>query len=465
MSRDIGSNFAKERDARYLKHLAECEECRATEEFLERIGSDELADGLDGPINDILERKITDAVLERYDSSRQITAGKETDKKRPAWAFAAAAALAVGVSAAVYFSVVDSADKENLAITKPPIVAVKEEARLLEGSRFVLLMGGVKMGDSAAYADRPLSLNAPLRTNGGRAVVELPTGAAVVLEDGTELYVNEPEKNRIEVRLAQGEAFFAVDPGKERKGFSVLTDKGRIEVTGTAFRVLAKGNEVRVDMLEGTVAIFESGGARALYAGFGAFLGDPRVDKNSEEDSAKMFARLREIKNLMPSMYIPYDALDAMSDDKDRNVDSQERRTGSVKHSSAPKPSIRDLIERTREYKRIGDWRSASVAYEDLIAAYPKSNEAAVSRLALGNLYLRNLNAPSRALEFFDEYLKMRGMDSLSNEALWGKAESYRALGQKSNEKAVLEQLIDRFPDGMNAMASKKRLAELADVP
>ncbi len=463
MARDLDGAIPPEREKACLEHLAACEACRTTQGLLERLASTDLAGGLDGPLDALNARRAVDAVLERYEAALGAPSRAFLRPRKRIWLPAAAAAvlLAIGATAFVVSGGFGSGAPSIRRSTK---VKAPAATALLSGSRFVLLVGAVTMGDSNAGADSPLELGAPLRTQSGRAIAELPYGVAFAAESGTELYVSAPEQGAIAVRLTGGEALFAADPGVERSGFSVVTDAGRIEVKGTAFSVSVGQGGVRVSMLDGEVRIVEADGtARSLGAGFTATLGNPAIVQNSAEIAALLATRARDLKGLRLALHIPEERLAMpVAGDSAAAAGPAEKSRVPLGSPRAAQPSIAELMAAAREQKSKADWAAAARTYEELIAVYANSDEAFVARLSLGGLHLRNLGNPARALECYDGYLAARAGGSLAYEALWGEAEALRALGRKDDERRALEALVAEYPSGLNTAAAKNRLAELS---
>jgi TolA-binding protein len=105
-----------------------------------------------------------------------------------------------------------------------------------------------------------------------------------------------------------------------------------------------------------------------------------------------------------------------------------------------------------------GDSRRAISLYQRLETEFPHSAEALSARLSLGILYLNSAQA-RLALEQFRAYRALSQGPTLG-EALWGESQALHQLGQRSEERGVLQELLARFPESVYAAAAKKRLAE-----
>ncbi len=90
---------------------------------------------------------------------------------------------------------------------------------------------------------------------------------------------------------------------------------------------------------------------------------------------------------------------------------------------------------------------------------FPESREAVTTHLSLGLLYLQQ-GANADALLEFRRYRAV-GAPSTMPDALWGESRALRQLGRVAEERAVLEELLDRYPSSAYAAAARRRLTEL----
>jgi transmembrane sensor len=103
---------------------------------------------------------------------------------------------------------------------------------------------------------------------GEQQTIDLPDGSKIILNTNSVLEAEFTKNARI-IRLAEGEAYFAVakDPAKP---FSVETEKGTVTAVGTAFSVRVSDAEMNVLVSEGRVALSSAplyfGAARTLSA-------------------------------------------------------------------------------------------------------------------------------------------------------------------------------------------------------
>jgi len=113
------------------------------------------------------------------------------------------------------------------------------------------------------------------------------------------------------------------------------------------------------------------------------------------------------------------------------------------------------LFEAANRSRLASEAPRAIALYQELVARHPASAEAALAQLSLGKLLLAQGDA-ERALAAFRAGSAQRS--ALSAEALWGEASALKALGREAEERAALERLLSRFPNGAYAGAARKRL-------
>jgi TolA-binding protein len=98
--------------------------------------------------------------------------------------------------------------------------------------------------------------------------------------------------------------------------------------------------------------------------------------------------------------------------------------------------------------------------YRSLRARCPRSEEARSAVISLGELLLRLGDGPG-ALAAFDAYLAESPDGALTEEALFGRARSLRALGRLEDERGTWRGLVGRFPGSAYRSAAARRLSEL----
>jgi transmembrane sensor len=121
----------------------------------------------------------------------------------------------------------------------------------------LLLAAGYFMftGDTTTFSN---DTNAPMAVN-------LPDGTKVLLQQGAELGYGEKYNQQARRITLAGQAFFEVHKDKTRP-FLVNTEETELRVTGTAFNLRINGEELEVEVSEGSVELHRRGEVTAVAA-------------------------------------------------------------------------------------------------------------------------------------------------------------------------------------------------------
>jgi TolA-binding protein len=128
-------------------------------------------------------------------------------------------------------------------------------------------------------------------------------------------------------------------------------------------------------------------------------------------------------------------------------------------------PTASELFEQASAARRRGEFVDAVEHYAALQRDFPRSREAAASRVPYGRLLLDRMARPADALAQFDRYLSASPRGTLAQEALVGRALAYRNVGQAPDELAAWRMLLSRHPDGPHTRMAERRIAELTARP
>jgi TolA-binding protein len=118
-----------------------------------------------------------------------------------------------------------------------------------------------------------------------------------------------------------------------------------------------------------------------------------------------------------------------------------------------------DLFAAAARARRARDLEGAIQRYRQLQSAFPRSPEARLSFVSLGDL-LFSRGAYLVALQQLDGYLHS-GETELLEEALLGRARALAALGRRADERAAWRLLLDRFPQSDYRWRAQQRLSVL----
>lgn len=426
---------------------------RAFEALLSQLSADNFEHGAVEPLDDLAQRRMIDKVL--------ILAAQPSQPQSHAKLYQRLGLIAATVALLALGATV----WQGLGQESPPTAALQtpggEATPTLSGSRFALLVGEVFAGSMAARSGDTLTAGERIETSKGRVVVALPRGIVMSTGDHTRFRVLEPQPSVFEVEFDRGEALFAVEHLQEKGQFIVTTPLGRIEVTGTVFTIVATAGAVEVQLHEGAVTLVEPNGTvRAIASGERAVLGDTATTEIPKVAIQKALVRARELAELelservLPLLVEADEAIDA---GMDLAVKEPAVRSRPGKRSETR--SIKTLMKAARAAKSSGDWLSAARIYEELIASHRASAEAVTSLVSLGQIELNHLGRPAAAHGRFEAYLETPRPGPLACEALYGKARALAALGRRQQERQALEEYVQRYPNGPQFEAARKKLA------
>jgi TolA-binding protein len=130
-----------------------------------------------------------------------------------------------------------------------------------------------------------------------------------------------------------------------------------------------------------------------------------------------------------------------------------------VTAQAPPTLTAAELFAAANRARIAGDAPLAVRLSRELEDRYPESREAVTTHLSLGLLQLQQ-GAPADALQEFRRYRAV-GSTATMPEALWGESQALRRLGRSAEERAVLEELLDRYPGSAYEAAARRRLADL----
>jgi TolA-binding protein len=120
-----------------------------------------------------------------------------------------------------------------------------------------------------------------------------------------------------------------------------------------------------------------------------------------------------------------------------------------------------DLFARANVLRRAREFDRAETVYRQLQSGWPKSPEAALSKILLGRMYLDQLGDAPAALRQFDGYVRDTRHAELRDEALIGRALALGRLGRHADERAAWEQFVREFPNSVYAPKAQTRLRAL----
>ncbi len=133
---------------------------------------------------------------------------------------------------------------------------------------------------------------------------------------------------------------------------------------------------------------------------------------------------------------------------------------------SAPDPRARsrkpeDWLNDANRLRAQKKWKEADANYARVWQAAPNSDAAYVARVASAGVRLDHLHDAKAALARYKSALKVSPQGSLSEEARYGIAEAYRAMGDRQAELSALRAFVERHPSAGLTNKAKRRMLEL----
>lgn len=223
------------------------------------------------------------------------------------------------------------------------------------------------------------------------------------------------------------------------------------DVRPSGFRVSASPRRKRaLTVLLAAALVFVTGVAAAIWAG---------------AVPASWLGRAAHQELTLPEQHVPKAAPTPprAPEPDDTSTEPEDPSTSDVHQAQPHAPSrVEDaatLFRAANAARREGAFDRAKRLYGELIARYPNSDEARLSRVSLGKLLLEK-GDPSDAEREFGKYLK-DGKGELAEEALVSRAESLQKLGKTDAERSTWQRLLAEHPNSVYAARAKQRLEAL----
>lgn len=126
--------------------------------------------------------------------------------------------------------------------------------------------------------------------------------------------------------------------------------------------------------------------------------------------------------------------------------------------------SKRDLLVEANQLRHKKQWSRAERAYAGIAHGFPGSDEAYAASIAAAELRLEHLDDAEGALELYQDAWREHRDGPLAEEALYGLAGTYRALGRWRAEQRVLGTFQRKFPQSPMHDQVEQRLDQLDDL-
>jgi hypothetical protein len=126
-----------------------------------------------------------------------------------------------------------------------------------------------------------------------------------------------------------------------------------------------------------------------------------------------------------------------------------------------PDAPAEDILALANQRRKERNWKDADALYRRVLKQYPRSTASIVAEVASAAIHLEHLGDAPGALAAYRHALAARPAGALGEEARWGIAEAFRAVGDTKGEAFALHVFLDTHPHSAMAPVAKKRLAEL----
>jgi len=127
-------------------------------------------------------------------------------------------------------------------------------------------------------------------------------------------------------------------------------------------------------------------------------------------------------------------------------------------------PSKRDLLVDANQLRQKRQWNRAEKVYASIVKSFPGSDEAYTASIAAAALRLEHLDDADGALDLYLSAWKGRRDGPLAEEALYGMAGSYRALGRWRAERHTLQQFLKKFPKSSMREQVEQRIDQIEEM-
>lgn len=494
----VDGPLSVEESAFLRNHPQQCDACAAEAAFWVSLDS-ESPEGRHFPPPDAAK---VDAVL------RAVERGGRRHQTH--WARRATAALAVSAALAALTvwwvrvkapADIPAAPSVPVAQVPPPVPmeAPREEPTpsAAPNARVELVLRGfdVRIDGQKVKAGQPLSEGQVVTAGRGGACLRIEPGIVSCLSGGGSLKVGAARREHRQLQLLRGTVVSSLAHQPEGTRFSVSTPEGTVTAVGTIFAVETNGRRVRARVHEGVVSVEPvRGPVKRLSHGDALVLGEASVTSAQALRAGDLntVAPARLWRDTLPSSVsietVPSGgvvSIDAVTlgraplevalapgvhavkitapgkapIEERLELDADEhavRRFVLLAPTAKPRPvpptktepSAAELLDEARRLRSQEKLVEAIRIYRQLMKRYADSDEARVSRVALGDLTLAS--KPAEALAQYDAYLKNRG-GSLELEARFGRLRALKALGRESEAQAAARAFIRDYPKSMQA--------------
>ena len=289
----------------------------------------------------------------------------------------------------------------------------------------------------------------------GQTHARLRNAIAIAVARSSEVLEQTDGDNKLNIELKTGLIAMRVAPRRNNAlQVRVQTAAGSVDVVGTVFAVEASTASVRVDVLRGRVMISPLGGQPRELAAPGSF------DLKLHAPAILSAKRTAKVCTLLTGNDT-CEGLDITTATQTSSPSPLITKDASVERGVTRKkqaPTCEALFLQARKYRLAQNWRGAAATLKQLTQTYPGKPESATALVSLAQIQLKHLGQPQIALKNFKRYRKRNPKGHLDEEASFGIAAAYRALGKIKDESRAIAQFLFYHPNSPLAPAARARL-------
>ncbi len=434
---------------------------RNEEEYLNRHGSEcadcsmelSMVNHLSGAADRLTFADEGEASLElavRQDLLRTENRSLQTRLRRRNRLFAGAG-IAIAVAASVLFVLFSGFRNDSYQNTMREETGTPPE--ILESIHHVTIKkfdGEIEFENAVPAMGDALRTGDTLKVVDGSVLLQVGEGSSVFAAKDATLSLVKADPNISHFKVNNGRVAFKVEKLTGEEQFIVDLPRGRIQVLGTLFHVSLEDGFLDVRVAKGIVHYSsDDGGGETIRSGE-VLESDGSIRKMDPIEVA-------ELNNIFDD---GGPSASANSPEVAKSVAKQPKPRTQKPEAT---PTISELMSRAGKLRAEGRWMDLTAVYKDVVHKYPTAAEAQTCFVLLGNIQLKRVRNYPGALKSFKAYLKRSPNGSLSEEADWGIAVSYRKMGLREKEYQALEHFQKRHPGSPFTAVAKNRLMELQE--
>ena len=287
-------------------------------------------------------------------------------------------------------------------------------------------------------------------------------GSTLRLSGNSALEVEKNTNKTVRMALKHGRAQFDIVPGGPRK-WQVVCGDITVTVLGTRFTVTRDHDQVMVDVERGTVMVtgkWVDGGAQTLIAGESLLIENPSLpplppeigeDEDDavtpHEDAPEPAIAAPEIPEETSQRRRPKAEWKVHAEAGDFEEAFAELGSAGVAALTQKSKDIDDLFKLADVARLSGHPLDAVAPLQAIVTNHPDNPRAGLAAYTLGKLYLEKLSSPKKAVEAFNDAIRLGIPEALMESAYVKKAKALFLLSAVLGKWAA-EEYLKKYPNG-----------------